>query len=61
MAKKRNPSIQQTPGSPTSRGKARIGTTPVPSQTDFDAVLTLIDAARARAAAAVNTTLIDLY
>jgi hypothetical protein len=33
----------------------------VPSQTDFDAVLRLIDAARTRAVAAVNTALIDLY
>jgi len=33
----------------------------VPSQADFDEVLALIDAARARAFAAVNTTLIDLY
>ena len=31
------------------------------SQADFNQVLTLIDAARARAIAAVNTTLIDLY
>ena len=61
MAKKRTPSNRQTPGSSTSRGKARIGAIPVPSQTDFDAVLALIDAARARAVAAVNTALIDLY
>ena len=32
-----------------------------PSQADFDQVLTLIDAARTRAIAAVNTTLIELY
>jgi predicted nuclease of restriction endonuclease-like (RecB) superfamily len=32
-----------------------------PSQADFDEVLRLIDAARARAVAAVNTALIDLY
>lgn len=32
-----------------------------PSQTDFDEVLRLIDAARVRAVAAVNTTLIELY
>jgi len=36
-------------------------TAKVPSQTDFDAVLRLIDAARTRAVAAVNTALIDLY
>src|SRR5438046_1632003 len=33
----------------------------MPSHADFDQVLTLIDAARTRALAAVNTTLIDLY
>jgi predicted nuclease of restriction endonuclease-like (RecB) superfamily len=33
----------------------------VPSQADFDEVLALIDSARTRAVAAVNTTLIDLY
>ena len=33
----------------------------MPAQADFDQVLTLIDAARTRAIAAVNTTLIDLY
>jgi len=33
----------------------------MPSQADFDQVLTLIDAARTRAVAAVNTSLIDLY
>ena len=32
-----------------------------PSQAEFDEVLALIDAAKARAAAVVNTTLIDLY
>ena len=32
-----------------------------PSQGDFDVVLALIEAARTRAVAAVNTTLIDLY
>jgi predicted nuclease of restriction endonuclease-like (RecB) superfamily len=34
---------------------------PLPPQTDFDAVIGLIEAARTRAVAAVNTTLIDLY
>lgn len=33
----------------------------VPSKADFDKVVQLIDAARTRATAAVNTTLIDLY
>ena len=32
-----------------------------PSQADFEHVLSLIDAARTRAVAAVNTALIDLY
>src|SRR6185312_15359172 len=32
-----------------------------PSQAEFDEGLALIDAAKARAAAVVNTTLIDLY
>lgn len=36
-------------------------TSATPSQADFDQVLTLINAARIRAYAAVNTTLIDLY
>jgi predicted nuclease of restriction endonuclease-like (RecB) superfamily len=33
----------------------------LPSKVDFDAILHLIDVARARAAVAVNTALIDLY
>jgi predicted nuclease of restriction endonuclease-like (RecB) superfamily len=36
-------------------------TTNAPAHIDFDAVLALIDAARTRAIAAVNTALIDLY
>ena len=32
-----------------------------PPQADFDEVLSLIEAARTRAVAAVNTALIDLY
>ena len=32
-----------------------------PSQADFDQILNLIDAARTRAVAAVNTALIELY
>ncbi len=39
--------------------KRTVPKTPV--QADFEQVLTLIDAARVRAVAAVNTTLIDLY
>ena len=41
--------------------KATSRPTTVPSPTDFDVVLKLIDAARTRALAAVNKTLIDLY
>jgi hypothetical protein len=33
----------------------------LPAQADFDTVLGLIEAARTRAVAAVNTALIDLY
>ena len=40
---------------------ARRAVAGVPSQADFDQILGLIDAARTRAVAAVNTTLIDLY
>jgi predicted nuclease of restriction endonuclease-like (RecB) superfamily len=46
------------------RGKGRAlvpATGAAPSPADFDQVLALIDTARARAVAAVNTTLIDLY
>ena len=50
----------------SSRNKALRQSTPrvrraAAQQSDFDAVLRLIDAARGRAAAAVNTALIDLY
>ncbi len=41
--------------------KATSRPTTVPSPTDFDVVIELIDAARTRAVAAVNKTLIDLY
>lgn len=44
-----------------SRGLVRVPTASVAPQPDFDAVLQLIDSARTRAVAAVNTTLIDLY
>lgn len=46
------------------RGRQRspvTSTAKVSSQADFDEVLRLIDAARTRAVAAVNTALIDLY
>jgi predicted nuclease of restriction endonuclease-like (RecB) superfamily len=44
------------PATKASRGRALS-----PSQADLDEVLALIEAAKARAVAAVNTTLIDLY
>jgi predicted nuclease of restriction endonuclease-like (RecB) superfamily len=61
MAKKQNPPKKQATKPYATRSKADAGTTPVPSQIDFDVVLGLIDAARARAVTAVNTELIDLY
>jgi hypothetical protein len=61
MAKKRTPPKRQAAKSPADRPKAVARTTAVPSRADFDAVLALIDAARARVVAAVNTTLVDLY
>lgn len=53
MAKRRTPPKSQAvrPSEPKAAS----------SQPDFDVVLALIDAARARAVAAVNTALIDLY
>lgn len=42
-------------------GLTKPPATNTPSAADFDVVLGLIDAARSRAVAAVNTTLIDLY
>jgi hypothetical protein len=40
---------------------AQPATLNLPSQSDFDVVLGLIEAARTRAVSAVNTTLIELY
>lgn len=50
----------------TPKKKTKVGLIPpfpkgVPVQADFDAVMELIDAARTKATAAVNTTLIKLY
>ncbi len=61
MAKKRNTPQKPTAQLPASGPTASARATPIPSQTDFDIVLGLIDAARARAVAAVNTEMIDLY
>src|ERR1700722_14096643 len=45
-----------------AKRKALVRTRPTTSaRTEFDAVLDMIDAARTRAMAAVNTALIDLY
>jgi predicted nuclease of restriction endonuclease-like (RecB) superfamily len=56
MAKKRNQPEKATTQLPAGQLKGAA-----PSQTDFDVVLGLIEAARTKAVAAVNTTLIDLY
>ena len=52
-------------GKATNKGKprnlVRRATASPTSQADFDEVLGLIDAARARAIATVNTALIELY
>jgi predicted nuclease of restriction endonuclease-like (RecB) superfamily len=45
----------------TPQNLARQATTSPPLPADFDEVLRLIDAARTRAVASVNTTLIELY
>jgi hypothetical protein len=61
MAKKRNSPNTQAANPSKGRVKARTGTTRVSSQTDPDAVLTLIDTARASAVADVNKEVIALY
>ncbi len=48
-------------GEPPSKSLAKSPTTRPSPQTDFDKILWLIDAARSRAVAAVNSTLIELY
>jgi len=53
--------MSKAPKKGTKQGIARQATTNLPSPADFDEVLRLIDAARTRAVAAVNTTLIELY
>jgi predicted nuclease of restriction endonuclease-like (RecB) superfamily len=61
MAKKRTPpkkpNATATKGLPKTAAESRT----TPSQGEFDEILRLIDAARARGIAAVNTALIDLY
>jgi predicted nuclease of restriction endonuclease-like (RecB) superfamily len=53
--------MSKAPKKGTKQGIARQAITNPPSPADFDEVLRLIDAARTRAVAAVNTTLIELY
>ena len=48
-------------GRPKSKPSASSSPALTPNQADFDTVLELIDAARSRAVAAVNTALIELY
>lgn len=50
-----------TPKKSESRHVAKASAAKLPSQSDLDAVIGVIDAARSKAIAAVNTTLIDLY
>jgi predicted nuclease of restriction endonuclease-like (RecB) superfamily len=53
--------MSKTPKKSTKQVINRQATPNLPSPADFDEVLRLIDAARIRAVAAVNTTLIELY
>ena len=53
--------MSKAPKKAAKRGYVRHTSTDPPSPAEFDEVLRLIDAARTRAVAAVNTTLIELY
>jgi predicted nuclease of restriction endonuclease-like (RecB) superfamily len=53
--------MSKTPRKPRRQSLARTELVNSPSPADFDEVVRMIDAARARAFAAVNTELIDLY
>src|SRR5450432_3977627 len=53
--------MSKTPKKSNDRSLVKPARPNVPSPTDFDIVLGLIDAARTRAVTAVNTTLIELY
>ncbi|HEY1417627.1 MAG TPA: DUF1016 N-terminal domain-containing protein, partial [Myxococcaceae bacterium] len=53
--------MSQAPRKPSRKTAIERGEAASPSQAEFDEVLALIDAAKARAVAAVNTTLIELY
>ena len=53
--------MSQAPKKTSRKTAIQRGEAASPSQAEFDEVLALIDAAKARAFAAVNTTLIELY
>ena len=53
--------MSKTPKSKKARSLVAPSSSPASGQPDFDVVLGLIEAARTRAVAAANTTLIDLY
>jgi predicted nuclease of restriction endonuclease-like (RecB) superfamily len=53
--------VSKAPKKAGKKGLAKQARAALPAQADFDTVLGLIEAARARAVAAVNTALIDLY
>ncbi len=53
--------MSPAPKKPPRKTSIPRGEAASPSQAEFDEVLALIDAAKARAFAAVNTTLIELY
>ena len=61
MGRKRNPPREPAPRSLPTRPARDAPTVVITSQKVFDVVLGLIAAALARAFAAVNTTVIDLY
>jgi len=53
--------MTKSPKSAKAPGKPKQATLLPPARSDFDEILRLIEAARGRAVAAVNTVLIDLY
>jgi DUF1016 N-terminal domain len=53
--------MSQAPKKTSRKTAIQRGEAESPSQAEFDEVLALIDAAKARAVAVVNTTLIELY
>src|SRR5262249_36865497 len=57
----RGAGMSRPPRKPPGKTAIRPVESASPSQAEFDEVLALIDAAKARASAAVNTALIDLY